>query len=297
MRLTGLDGVLKLLESLPPELVSKRGGPVKSALRKGALVIFKAAKANLQAAVSNTTEQGKRYSTGLLLANLVVTRGKAPTTGKGERYLVRVRKKSYGRKGEPVTTLKTAQLLEYGSEPAAGRALVAPGLQRHRIARDHHRRGRAAEEPRPHRQETGEGGEEMILPPVFQTLKASAEVKAIVGTNPPRIYRHGSAPQYTDRPYISWFLVSGIPENNLSDPPPADRSTVQIDAWHPEDAGVELLAHAIREAVEPSRALHRRDRRRAGGRHEALSNGTPIRLVLPMNSKASSTRPSMTVDS
>ena len=92
----------------------------------------------------------------------------------------------------------------------------------------------------------------MILPPVFATLKASAEVKAIVGTNPPRIYRHGAAPQYTDRPYISWLLVSGIPENNLSDPPPVDRSTVQVDAWHPEDAGVELLANAIRDAIEPT---------------------------------------------
>lgn len=96
-----------------------------------------------------------------------------------------------------------------------------------------------------------------MLPPVFTTLKASAAVKAIVGTNPPRIYRHGSAPQRglaenipLSEPYITWFLVSGDPFNNLSDPPPADRMTVQVDAWHQTDAGVDSLATAVRDALE-----------------------------------------------
>ncbi len=113
--LQGLNGVLETLKSLPPEIVSKRGGPVKSALRKGALVIFKQAKANLEKSVSNASEDGKRYSTGLLLQNLVVTRGKEPIGTKGERYLVRVRRKSYNRKGKRFTTLASANLLEYGS--------------------------------------------------------------------------------------------------------------------------------------------------------------------------------------
>lgn len=90
-----------------------------------------------------------------------------------------------------------------------------------------------------------------MLPPVFTTLKASQMVKDIVGTNPPRVYRHGSAPQDTSRPYITWFVVSGVPENNLSDPPPTDRVTVEIDCWHQTDAGIELLAGAVRDAVEP----------------------------------------------
>jgi hypothetical protein len=90
-----------------------------------------------------------------------------------------------------------------------------------------------------------------MLPPVFQTLKASAAVKAIVGTNPPRIYRHGTAPQNGDKPYITWQLVSGVPENNLSDPPPVDRQSVQVDCWHQTDAGIEVLADAVRDAIEP----------------------------------------------
>jgi hypothetical protein len=96
-----------------------------------------------------------------------------------------------------------------------------------------------------------------MLPPVFQTLKASSAVKAIVGTNPPRIYRHGSAPQRPDGlplsdPYITWFMVTGSPENNLSNDTTPDRQSVQIDCWHQTDAGVEVLADAVRAAVEPT---------------------------------------------
>ncbi len=90
-----------------------------------------------------------------------------------------------------------------------------------------------------------------MLPPVFQTLKASTAVKNIVGTNPPRIYRHGAAPQDTAQPYITWFVVTAAPENNLSDPPPVDRIAVQVDCWHQTDAGVVALAEAVRDAIEP----------------------------------------------
>lgn len=110
IKLTGVDNVLKMLQSLPADVVSKRGGPVKTALRKGANVIAKQMRANLTAVTAGDE------STGLLLKNLIVSRGKSPSGGKGERYLIRFRRKSYaGRKGKVVTTLKTAQLLEYGS--------------------------------------------------------------------------------------------------------------------------------------------------------------------------------------
>lgn len=90
-----------------------------------------------------------------------------------------------------------------------------------------------------------------MLPPVFQTLKLSTDVKNIVGTNPPRIYRHGVAPQDVTRPYVTWLLVSGVPENQLSGLPGTDRMSVQIDCWHQTDAGVESLATAVRDACEP----------------------------------------------
>jgi hypothetical protein len=90
-----------------------------------------------------------------------------------------------------------------------------------------------------------------FFPPVFQTLKTSETVKAIVGTNPPRIYRHGAAPQDVTRPYITWQLVAGVPENHLSGLPQIDRQTVQVDCWHPVDSGVEQLALAVRDVIEP----------------------------------------------
>lgn len=98
-----------------------------------------------------------------------------------------------------------------------------------------------------------------MLPGVFQVLKASADVKAIVGTTSPRIYRHGEAPgaivnvqpPATPLAYITWLLVSGVPENNLSDNSPVGRQSVQIDIWHPTDAGIETLFNAVRDAIEP----------------------------------------------
>jgi HK97 gp10 family phage protein len=130
VEVAGLAGVLDTLKSLPPEIVSKRGGPVKAALRKGARVILQQAKINLQAATANTSDEGKRYSTGFLLKNLVVTRGKKPTGTTGERYLVRVRRKAYSnRAGKTITTLATANLLEYGSIKQPAEPWIRPAFQ------------------------------------------------------------------------------------------------------------------------------------------------------------------------
>ena len=131
VRLSGIDGVLDLLKQLPPEIVSKRGGPVRAALRKGAVVIQKAELENLARSLSNEP----RYTTGLLEKNVVVTRGKAPTGGNGERYLVRVRRKAYvgkvGRSGgtKATTTIAAAQLLEYGSSTQPAEPWIRPAFQ------------------------------------------------------------------------------------------------------------------------------------------------------------------------
>ena len=103
-----------------------------------------------------------------------------------------------------------------------------------------------------------------MLPPVFQVLKDSPAVMAFVGGQPPRIFRAGSAPQDVDRPYITWQLVTGVPENNLSDPPPVDRQSVQVDCWHQLDKQIDAMATAVRDAVEPhahmtSVLLHERE--------------------------------------
>lgn len=135
VKMHGLDGVLDTLRSLPPELVSKRGGPVRAALRKGALVILAKAKTNLQASVSTPGKTGKNHSTGLLIKNLVVTRGKKPKGSNGERFLVRVRRKKYPNKsGEShgslaTTTLAAANLLEYGSSQQPAEPWIRPAYE------------------------------------------------------------------------------------------------------------------------------------------------------------------------
>lgn len=121
-KLEGIDGVLDMLKNLPPEIVSKRGGPVRAALRKAASVIHKQEQANLAAATANGNE-----STGFLAKNVVVTRGKPPTEGKGERYLVRVKRKGYPDR-EGVSTLQTAQLLEYGSSQQPAEPWIRPAF-------------------------------------------------------------------------------------------------------------------------------------------------------------------------
>lgn len=123
-KISGIDNVLDTLRSLPPEIVSKRGGPVKLALAKGARVIKDQAQSNLSAAIA----QGGNESTGLLERNLVVTRGKEPSGSKGERYLVRVKRKQYEDKKKQATTLKTANLLEYGSEHQSATPWLRPAF-------------------------------------------------------------------------------------------------------------------------------------------------------------------------
>jgi hypothetical protein len=131
-KITGLDGAIETLRRLPKEIVSKRGGPILKNLRKAARVITKQEKVLLQASLHHDHDEDSRESTGLLMKSLIVTRGKAPNDGKGERVLARVKRATYpGRSGKPVTTLKAAQLKEYGSSHQQADSFVrAAGIQK-----------------------------------------------------------------------------------------------------------------------------------------------------------------------
>lgn len=124
IKLKGMDETLRMLRSLPREVVSKNGGPVRAAARKGLVVIQKQEIANLQQ--SNDPE-----ATDLLAKNIVVSRGKAPIGGNGERMLLRVRRKAYPDrpKGGGATTVQTAQLKEYGSEKQAPEPFIVPAFK------------------------------------------------------------------------------------------------------------------------------------------------------------------------
>ncbi len=89
IEVSGLDGVLEMLKSLPAEVVSKRGGPVKAALRKAALIIQKEARANIRKIVAEPNVDGKpSKSTGSLEKAVSVGRGKYLGGMQGERYMV-----------------------------------------------------------------------------------------------------------------------------------------------------------------------------------------------------------------
>lgn len=89
-----------------------------------------------------------------------------------------------------------------------------------------------------------------MLPPVFATLQAATAVTAVLG-DPPRVYRRGNAPQDATKPYVSWQVIGDAPENELSDVPGIDRCSIEVNAWHREDAGCVALAKAVRDAIEP----------------------------------------------
>lgn len=89
VKLSGVDGVLGMLQKLPAEVVSKNGGPVRKVLRKAARVIQKEAKTRFRAAVADVGKSGITDSTGFTESKIVVR--KAKYRAKGERQVVTVR--------------------------------------------------------------------------------------------------------------------------------------------------------------------------------------------------------------
>lgn len=127
IKLDGLNGVLDMLKKLPAEVtMSKQGGMVNLAMRKGARLIQKKQKETLQAAI----DKGGSESTGLLKKNLQIKRGRY--SGQGHKLVLTVRRKSYPKKSKgekrPASTRQTAQLLEYGSSQQPATPWVRPAF-------------------------------------------------------------------------------------------------------------------------------------------------------------------------
>lgn len=130
--LHGVDDLLAKLKALPPEIVSKRGGPVKSGLRKGAVVIQRAAQAKIRAIVQKPEDSGY-VSTDLLAQSVVVRRDSRPDrAGANERYRVLI---SRGRKfiypetlneSHEIRAIMTARYLEFGTEQRAPTPWMTP---------------------------------------------------------------------------------------------------------------------------------------------------------------------------
>lgn len=65
-----------------------------------------------------------------------------------------------------------------------------------------------------------------MIPAIFPLITANAGCTALLGTTPTRFYAFGDAPQGVARPYATWQLVSGVPDNLLSGSPPVEAHRV-----------------------------------------------------------------------
>ncbi len=119
VRIQGLEGLLDAMKKLPPELISKKGGPAKLAMKAGAQVIRDEAKRRV--AVGTLDDVHVRD-------NIVVSRDPRPRESGAdvtERFVVRVkRKKQPGGSGT-----KNWGALEFGNENQAARPFLRPAFE------------------------------------------------------------------------------------------------------------------------------------------------------------------------
>lgn len=87
-----------------------------------------------------------------------------------------------------------------------------------------------------------------MFPPIYTLLQASVAVRNLLGARP-RIYRD-EAPQDPERPYGVWLVVSGVPENTLSETPGHERVTVQLDLYAATQEVSAAVAQAVRAQLE-----------------------------------------------
>jgi hypothetical protein len=88
-------------------------------------------------------------------------------------------------------------------------------------------------------------------PPIFALASASADVTALLGLNPVRLYLFGEAEESTPKPYAVWQTVFGSPVNYLAGVPDDDSWGVQIDAYALTAEETRQVAMALRDAIEP----------------------------------------------
>ena len=118
VQIEGLGALLRRLQAFPKEM-SARGGPVRSGVRKGAVVIQKAMQANVKRIVDAPNVGGADVSSGLLEKSIKPIRAKAPQKYKGETYFVTIPKKArYPVDTKTPTGVGVAtegKMLEYGT--------------------------------------------------------------------------------------------------------------------------------------------------------------------------------------
>ena len=91
-----------------------------------------------------------------------------------------------------------------------------------------------------------------MLAPIFPLVANDSDCVALLGSAPTRFWPMGDAPQGSDKPYATWALITGLPENYMDCPPDIDSQSVQVDCWADTPGEARSVAEAIRTAVEGS---------------------------------------------
>lgn len=90
-----------------------------------------------------------------------------------------------------------------------------------------------------------------MIAPIFAVCAASPRVRALLGSDPLRVYPFGMQDDAVVYPYAVWQNVTGSPENYLAQRPDADAFTLQVDAYADTVDEVINVAAALRDAIEP----------------------------------------------
>jgi hypothetical protein len=86
--------------------------------------------------------------------------------------------------------------------------------------------------------------------PIFSICEASAQVTALIGASPVRLYEFGRAPQGVTKPYAVWQVIGGSPENYLAGRPDVNGYRLQVDAFATTSDQAKAVQDALEYAIE-----------------------------------------------
>lgn len=88
-------------------------------------------------------------------------------------------------------------------------------------------------------------------PGIFPILQADPTVMAVLGEGDIlRFFPFANAPEGETRPYATYGVYNGNPENYIDSVPDIDNMGTQIDIWAKESADCEAAFYALRDALE-----------------------------------------------
>lgn len=89
-------------------------------------------------------------------------------------------------------------------------------------------------------------------PEIFPILKNTPAVMALLGSGGVlRFYPYADAPQNATKPYATYGVYNGNPENYLDRVPDIDNMGTQIEIWADNSTQCEAIFTVLRDTLEP----------------------------------------------